>query len=304
MEQDANQQRYIALVTEAERVVHEVKSALYEADFYGRAHGQGADHLLEDVQQMLNPLINQTLAEAAKLQEAAERGIRNGSSIAVRLYENKGNLQELLDLRVQQAKADNARCRCECDKTWTRIRSDEEELDQLRKKQKAKHETAENAEDRSSPSKGASNTGADGGPPLTLDGAHALLHAFASVLRPHLREVVPADANRRSPAQAVTLEFLSAAGGLQARPNAVAALNRPASAREGRKVDADKNNGHHTVEQSASASPRSSQIGLVSPGSSQMGLISSASSWQGSQPVPEEEAADQLRLLQEVGESF
>jgi len=345
LEFDDDRQRYAALIAEAECVVHEIKSALYEADFYGQAQGKGADHLLEDATAMLNPLINQTLTEAAKLQGRAERGVQSRQSLAVRLYEHKGSLQELLDLRVQQARADNARNRVECDKTWIKIRGDEDELAELRKKQESAKLETKGAAAGNSPSGGGGDAAdaaaaGGGGAPLTLEGAHALLHAFASVLRPHLEDVIPEDVNQRSPAQAVTLEFLTAASGLQAGPNAMAALNRSASARDASLTPAlNEISLIHSA--SAPPTPRGGSRGLradqanlgdpdlpwfaneymlqavdrqnksvpSSPGSpgSERRL---ASNWQiHSSPASpttsrQGEMADQIRLLKEVGESF
>lgn len=196
---DSDAARYASLLDTARRVVSEVKSALYDADHYG--NGAGAEMLLEEAGRMLSQVANNTLAEAAQLQKSTETCVRVRQKMAHHLRENHRSLEGLIRRRTQDARAENDERRAMCDTLWRQIREGEAELEHLPKVKKRGPETRDELAEKDP----VELCG------LTLEGAQALLRAFATVLRPHITDLMPKDPNQRTPAETIALEFLTAA---------------------------------------------------------------------------------------------
>lgn len=206
-QEDSKASRYTTLVNHAHIMVTEVKSALYDADHASHASGQnvGAEVLLDEVRKMLTEASQKTLVEAASLQRWAEQWQGDRKKTAARLKGNRMALEELIQRRIEIARQKNEEGRSECDRLWRQIRAWEDEIQQMSSLQaqtplvqmespQAEHSIADTAQ--------------LGG--LTLEGAHSLLRAFAGVLRPHASKIISREASKRSPAEAVTFEFLNA----------------------------------------------------------------------------------------------
>jgi len=212
--QDMYADRYAMLIQHCRSLVAEVKSALYDADHAG--HRQGAEVLLDEVRVMLADVSQKTLAEAAQLQRSAEQWLGHRRKMAAQLQANHARLEGLMRRRAESARESNEESRADCDRLWRQIREWEAELESLPKLRAQGALSPLGAGSPLSPMAGTSPQSNKsmmdpvelGG--LTLEGAHSLLRAFASVLQPHMATVIPKDSDRRSPSEAVALEFLTA----------------------------------------------------------------------------------------------
>jgi hypothetical protein len=187
----------MALVEQSSHLVAEVKTALYEAD-----HSQGAEVMLDEVGNMLETTAIPALKEAEKLQHAAERWIGHRKKIALRLQANHAALNGFFRRRSDYAREQNVKKRQECDRLWSQIREWEVELDhQPRIKSRGP------LLDSRTPDTPAAVSAQNG---LTLEGAHSLLRAFATVLRPHVDSLASKHPGQWTPEEAVALDFLNA----------------------------------------------------------------------------------------------
>jgi len=227
-ESDKNAMRYSALIQHSATLVSEVKSALYDADHAGQPYG--AEVLLEEVRDMLSTVTQKTLAEAATLQKSSEQWLGVRKKLTLGLRANQQALDSLLRRRAILARGSNEERRAECDRLWKDIRDQEAELERMPARLRVAGPL------NGSPLSPMSNMSdpADPGSPqlsggLTLEGAHTLLRSFSSVLRPHMTRIIPKQAERRSPSEAVALEFLTACNESvqQAAPPATSSPSSP-----------------------------------------------------------------------------
>lgn len=200
---DVSANRYANLVQHSLQLVSEVKSALYDADHAGQAYG--AEVLLDEVMVMLSDLSTKTLVEAAQLQKSAEQWLGFRRKISSQLQANHSLLQGMTRRRASLAREANEARRAECDKLWRQIRDLEGELESMPPSIRTPGSKGDKSPYSVQSDKDPVQIGG-----LTLEGAHSLLRAFASVLRPHVSEIIPRSSDGRSPSEAVALEFLSA----------------------------------------------------------------------------------------------
>lgn len=199
---DQDAERYVRILEDSSQLVGEVKSALYDADHSGQAHG--AEVLLEEVGHMIKRTATESLPEAAQLQSSAEQWLGYRRKMTPHIKANHAILEDLFRRRKQHARTLNESSRVECDRSWKQVRDCEAELDHL-----PRIKTERRARDKDMAAADKPTDGLEVGG-LTTDGAQALLAAFAVVLGPHVQHLAARNPGRQTPEEKAAMEFLHA----------------------------------------------------------------------------------------------